>query len=97
MEAAAVILALALSALALFKTPLPYAAFAWLCLIPPLCMPYPDRAFLSYLRFACVLFPAFIALAASIKRESTHEAVLGIFAGLYAISAALFVVNQNLF
>ena len=74
-----------------------YSALLWLGILPLVVNPVPVRLFCSLLRYAAVLFPASIALAAMVRRPTLNEALRLLLAGLFALCTALFITSHWLF
>jgi hypothetical protein len=93
LEAASIIIMLALGAFSFATLPASYGAFIFLGLLPALMAPFPGRALMSCMRFSAVLFPAFIVLADLTRNENIIQAIKLVFAGLFGISVALYVTS----
>jgi hypothetical protein len=75
-----------------------YSVYALVSLALPLFEPFPDRPLLSMPRFVAVIFPAFWMMALAVERRRLPEPLaVGVFAGGYALLAALFVNWWNVF
>ncbi|MGZ8631074.1 MAG: mannosyltransferase family protein [Actinomycetota bacterium] len=69
-----------------------YSVYALASLAVPLLYPWPVRPLLSMPRFVVVVFPAFWVMARAVERRRLPApAVVAVFAGGYALLAALFV------
>jgi hypothetical protein len=79
------------------RIPLSYFIFSCLMIGPPLLAPYPSRMLMSSLRFMAVIFPAFIILGDTVRKQATDQWVKVIFSGLYSAALGLYVSNQNMF
>lgn len=97
LEAWAVLFTIAMGAVAFFRVRLSYALFIWMSLLPPLCNPYHGRMLISCMRYVAVAFPVFMVLADLVRSDDTERGVLAVFAGLFALSVALFVGNHYMF
>jgi hypothetical protein len=97
LEAAAVVIALVLGALAFEAFPSSYGVFTFLAILPALIAPFPGRVFMSCMRFSSVLFPVFMTLASISRNENVDQAIKLIFAGLFGLSVALYVTCHYMF
>jgi hypothetical protein len=97
MEALALLFVLLMWLLSIGRLPLSYVVWTIIMIVPPLCAPFPGRVLMSSLRFDAVLFPVFWTLAVMVKNRDVEQGLLLLFAGLYALSVALYVSNQWMF
>lgn len=75
-----------------------YATFAWLSILAPLCLAFPDRPLMSVPRFALVVFPIFWAFSAATEtRRIPHELWLGASVAGLTLMTALFANNWYVF
>ena len=78
--------------------PASYLTYAILSLLLPLSEPFPARPLMSMPRFVSVVFPAFWVIAVAVHRRKLPEsAVVGVFAGGYALLGLLFMNWQYIF
>jgi hypothetical protein len=97
LEAAALLAILALGVAGLRRLPAYYSIFLFASLVPALTAPFPGHVLMCFLRFLCVQFPAFLALGALVKKDSTDQFLRLSLAMLYALGAALFVHAELMF